>query len=144
MTDQQLASRTTVDTGDASTADLVKLATEQISRLVRDELQLARAEMSGKARRFGTGAGYFGVAGLVALYGVAALIATVILLLALVLPAWAAALIVAVVLLAVGGVLALVGRGQLRRASPPTPEETLGSVRADVQTLTEAVRKRGH
>jgi hypothetical protein len=144
MTDHQPIGRTAVVSGDASTADLVKLAAEQISRLVRDELQLARAEMSGKARRFGTGAGYVGVAGALALYGVAALITTVILLLALVLPAWAASLIVAVVLLAIGGVLALVGRDQLRRASPPTPEETLGSVRADVQMLTEAVRKRGH
>jgi hypothetical protein len=129
---------------DASTADLVRLAAEQISRLVRDELALARAEMSVKARRFGTGAGLFGAAGAVALYGVGALIATVILLLALVLRAWAAALIVAGVLFAIAGVMALIGRGQLRRAAPAAPEETLDSVKADVQTVTDAVRKKGH
>jgi hypothetical protein len=144
MTDQRTRSDIPVVPTDASTADLVKLAGEQISRLVRDELQLARVEISGKAKRFGTGAGLFGAAGVIALYGVAALIATLILLLALVLPGWAAALIVAVVLFAVAGVMALVGRGQLRRAAPAAPEETLGSVKADVQTLTDAVRKRGH
>jgi hypothetical protein len=144
MTDQQSTSRATVDRSDASTADLVRLAAEQISRLVRDELQLARAEMSVKARRFGTGAGLFGAAGIVALYGIGALIAALILLLALAVPAWLAALIVAVVLLAASGLMALLGRGQFRRAVPATPEQTLDSVKADVQTVTDAVRKRGH
>jgi putative superfamily III holin-X len=144
MTEQQTLGRVPADPADASTADLVKLASEQITRLVRDELALAKAEVGGKARRFGTGAGLFGAAGMIALYGVAVVIAMVILLLALVLPAWAAALIVAVVLLATAGVLALVGRGQVKAAAPPTPEETLDSVKADVQTVTEAVRKRGH
>ena len=99
MTDQRTNGRILADPADASTGDLVKLAAEQISRLVRDELQLARVEIGGKAKRFGTGAGLFGAAGVIALYGVATLVATVILLLALVLPAWAAALIVAAVLL---------------------------------------------
>jgi putative superfamily III holin-X len=144
MTDQRPGVRTAVDPAEASTADLVRLAAEQISRLVRDELQLARAEMSVKARRLGTGAGLFGIAGVIALYGVGALIATLILLLALVLPAWAAALIIAVALFAVAGVMALVGRGQFRRASPAAPEEALESVKADVHTVTDAVKRRGH
>jgi putative superfamily III holin-X len=143
MSDQQTVGRPAAAPADASTAELVSLATEQISRLVHDEFALARAEMEAKARRFGTGAGLFGAAGIAALYGVAALIATVILLLALALPAWAAALIVAAVLFAVAGVVALVGRVQLRRATPVAPEETLESVKADVQTVTDAVRKRG-
>jgi len=144
MTDQQIAGRAALDPADASTAELVRLAAEQVSRLGRDELQLARMEIAGKARRFGTGAGLFGAAGVIALYGVGALIATLILLLALVLPHWAAALIVAVVLFAVAGIVALIGRGQFRKGAPPAPEETMGSVKADVQTVTEAVRKRGH
>jgi len=143
MTDQHSMTHPTVDRSEASTAELVRLATEQISRLVRDELQLARAEMSVKARRFGTGAGLFGAAGLVALYGLVAVLAAVILLLALVMPAWLAALIVAVVLFAVSGLAALLGRGQLRRATPAAPEQTLDNLKADVQTVTEAVRKRG-
>ncbi len=144
MTDQQSATRQTVDRSEASTAELVRLAAEQISRLVRDELQLARAEMSVKARRFGTGAGLFGAAGFVALYGVAALLMAAVLLLALVVPTWLAALIVAVALFAVAGLMVLLGRGQLRRAVPATPEQTLNSVRADVQTVAQAVRKKGH
>jgi hypothetical protein len=143
MTDQQSSAREAVDRSDASTAELVRLAAEQISRLVRDELQLARVEMSVKARRFGTGAGLFGAAGFVALYGIGALIAALILLLALVVPAWLAALIVGVAMFAVAGLMALLGRGQFRRAVPATPEQTLNSVKADVQTVAEAVRKRG-
>ena len=144
MADQQLTSHETVDRAEATTAELVRLAGDQLTRLVRDELQLARMEMSVKARRFGVGAGLFGTAGVVAMYGIGVLIATAVLLLALVLPAWLAALIVAVVLFAVAGVLGLLGRGQIRRGSPATPEQTLNSVKADVQTVTEAVRKRGH
>ena len=133
-----------MDRAEATTAELVRLAGDQLTRLVRDELQFARMEMSVKARRFGVGAGLFGTAGVVAMYGIGVLIATAVLLLALVLPAWLAALIVAVVLFAVAGVLGLLGRGQIRRGSPATPEQTLNSVKADVQTVTEAVRKRGH
>jgi hypothetical protein len=144
MTDQQSTSRTTVDRSDASTAELVRLAAEQISRLVRDELQLARAEMSVKARRFGTGAGLFGAAGIVALYGLGALVAALILALALVVPPWLAALIGGGVLFAISGLMALLGRGQFRRAAPAAPAQTLDSVKADVQTVTDAVRKRGH
>src|SRR5690348_10718686 len=98
MADQQTTSHQTVDRAEASTAELVRLAADQVSRLVRDELQLARMEMSVKARRFGVGAGLFGTAGVVALYGLGVLIATAVLALALVLPAWLAALIVAVAL----------------------------------------------
>ena len=144
MADQQLTSHETVDRAEATTAELVRLAGDQLTRLVRDELQFARMEMSVKARRFGVGAGLFGTAGVVAMYGIGVLIATAVLLLALVLPAWLAALIVAVALFAVAGVLGPLGRGQIRRGSPATPEQTLNSVKADVQTVTEAVRKRGH
>src|SRR2546423_15612996 len=116
MTDQRTNGRILADPADASTGDLVKLAAEQISRLVRDELQLARVEIGGKAKRFGTGAGLFGAAGVIALYGVATLVATVTLLLALVLPAWAGALDVRAVLLAPPGGGGLVGRGPFRAA----------------------------
>jgi uncharacterized membrane protein YqjE len=129
---------------DASTADLVRQATEQITRLVRDELASARVEMTAKAKRAGAGAGMVGAAGVVALYGVAALLATVIIVLALVMPVWLAALIVTVVLFAAAGIVALLGRGQLRRAGTPVPEQTVDSVKTDVHTMTEVVKERGH
>ena len=129
---------------DRSTADLVKLAAEQISRLVRDELKLAQTELSEKGKRAGVGVGMFGAAGILALYGVAALLAAAIIGLAAALPAWLAALLVGVVLLLVGGVLALVGRGQVKRAVPPAPTEAVRNVKADLDTISEAVKDRGH
>jgi hypothetical protein len=130
MTDQQ------------SAAELVRQASEQVSRLVRDELRLATEEMKAKGRRAGLGVGMFGGAGLVAMYGVAGLVATVALLLALVMPAWAATLIVTGLLFATAGVLALLGRGQVRQVGPPVPEQTVAGVKADVETVTEAVKER--
>jgi hypothetical protein len=125
----------------ASTAELVRQAAEQMSRLVRDELALARAEMAEKGKRAGIGAGLLGAGGVVALYGVAVLIATVILgLWAAGLPAWAAALIVAVVLLVTAGVLTLAGRSRVRQALPPVPAETVSSVKADI----DEVKGRAH
>src|SRR2546421_9613914 len=118
MPDHQSPSPPTVARSEASTAELVRLAAEQTSRLVRDELQLARAEMSVKARRFGTGAGLFGAAGFVALYGVAALLAAVILLLALAVPAWLAAPVLALAPFFAARLIARVGRGPVRRAAP--------------------------
>jgi uncharacterized membrane protein YqjE len=141
MANQHRYAGSAVDPDQASTAELVKLAGEQISQLVREELALARAEMTAKAKRAGTGAGMFGAAGILALYGLAALLATLVIVLDLVLPLWLAALIVTVVLLAVAGVLALLGRGQVREATPPVPEQAVDSVRADVHTVTEAARE---
>ena len=127
-----------------STADLVRQAAEQISTLIRDELALAKAEMSEKASRAGKGAGLFGGAGLVSLYGVLGVLAAVVLLLAYVMPAWVAALLVGVVLLVIAGLLALVGRSQVRQATPPVPREAARGVRADIDTVTTAVEERGH
>jgi Flp pilus assembly protein TadB len=129
---------------DRSTAELVKLASEQVSRLVRDELRLAQVELARKGKHAGIGVGLFGTAGFLALYGLAALFAAAALALALVLPAWLATLIVAIVLLAIAGILALIGRGQVKRASPPVPAEAVDSVKEDIGTVTEAVKERGH
>ena len=122
--------------GSRSTTELLQRLADQISRLLRQELQLARLELAEKGRRTGLGAGLLGAAGLVALYGLAALVAAAILLLATAMPAWLAALVVALVLLALGGVLALVGRGQVRRATPPLPEQALAGIKADVDVIT--------
>ena len=132
--------RTSRTGSEPSTAELVQRATEQVSRLVRDELALARAELTQKGKHAGIGIGLFGGGGALALYGLGALVATAILLLALVLPAWLAALIVAVALFLLAGTLALVGKQQVSRAVPPVPEATVRSVRADLDTVTAAVK----
>ena len=132
------------DTAQKSTAELVKTASEQIQRLVRDELKLAQAELARKGKHAGLGAGLFGAGGLIALYGVAALLTAVVLLLAYVMPAWVAAVIVGVLLLGVAGVLALVGKKQVQQATPAAPEEAVDSVKADVATVREAVKEGSH
>jgi Flp pilus assembly protein TadB len=129
------------DTSQRSTSELVKTASEQISRLVRDELRLAQAELAQKGKHAGIGAGLFGAGGLIALYGVAAILTAVVLLLAYVMPAWVAAVIVGVLLLGVAGVLALVGKKQVQQAAPPVPEDTVDNVKADVAAVTGAVRE---
>jgi uncharacterized membrane protein YqjE len=131
----------TTQTDQQPTADLVRQLSEQVSTLVRDELALARIEMVEKGKRAGIGAGILGAGGVLALYGVGALLVTVGALLALVLPVWAAALIVTVVLFAVAGVAALVGKKQVSAALPPEPEAAIASGRRDVEAAKAAIRE---
>jgi uncharacterized membrane protein YqjE len=128
-------------TQDHSTGELVKLVTEQVSLLVRDELKLAQLEMSGKAKQAGKSAGMLGGGGLVALYGVACLIACVIIAISHSLQAWLAALIVGAALLAAAAVLAMLGRGHMRKATPPMPTEAVGSVKSDVAEIRERAHR---
>jgi hypothetical protein len=126
---------------DTSTGQLIGQLTEQISRLVRDEARLAQAEVTQKAKRLGVGAGLFGGAGLFAFFGLAVLIAAAVLALALALPGWLAALIVAVVLFAIAGVLALVGKKDVDKGAPPVPTEAIASTKADIATVKESARR---
>jgi uncharacterized membrane protein YqjE len=118
-------------------AELLKRLSEQTSTLVRQELDLAKAELTVKGKRAGQGAGMFGGAGMVGLYALGALTATIILALATAMDAWLAALIVTVVYAAIAGVLALIGKGKVQQATPPVPEQTVDSVKEDVQWTKE-------
>jgi len=120
---------------DASTGDLVGRLSEDVSRLVRDELRLAQTEMTQKAKGVGIGAGLFGAAGILAGYGGGALVATAILALALVMDAWLAALIVTVVLFSAAGVAALLGKNKVTDAGPPVPTRTIDNVKQDADAL---------
>jgi len=124
-------------TPDTEIAALVREVTTQTSRLIRDELRLARAEVASKGKRAGTGAGLFGGAGVVALYGVGALLAAAVLGLATALPAWLAALIVGVLLLAVAGILALDARHRLRTSTPMAPTAAVQDIKTDVAEIKE-------
>jgi uncharacterized membrane protein YqjE len=126
-----------------STAELVQRASEQISTLVRDEIALAKAELAEKGKHAGIGVGLFGGGGVLAMYGVGAMVATAIIALALVLPLWLAALIVTVALFLVAGILALLGKNQVTKAVPPQPQEAVTSVKADVDEVKHAVKDRG-
>ena len=118
---------------DQSTSELVQRASEQITTLVRDEIALAKAELTEKGKHAGIGVGLFGGGGVLALYGLGALLATIIIALDLMMPLWLAALIVAVIWLAVAGVLALTGKSKVQQATPPVPEQTQQSVKEDVE-----------
>jgi uncharacterized membrane protein YqjE len=126
------------DAGDRSTGELMSRLSQDLSQLIRDELRLAQVEVTEKAKKAGTGAGMLGAAGLLALYGVGVLIATVVLALALAMSAWLAALIVGVVLLAAAGVAAVLGKKRVADASPPVPEETVESVKRDLDAVRHA------
>ncbi|MEU3623174.1 hypothetical protein BS329_31770 [Amycolatopsis coloradensis] len=127
-------------TEDRSVGELVSDLSDEVKRLVRDEIRLAVAELQGKGKRMGVGAGLFGAAGLFALFGVATLIAAVVLALALVMPAWLAAVVTGAALLLIGGLSAVVGKKEVASATPPVPEEAIEGVREDVDTIKQGVR----
>ena len=128
---------------DASTADLVKQLADQTSRLVREEVELAKAELQIKGKRAGIGAGMFGGAGLFGVFAFGALTAAIIAALSLVVDTWLAALIVAVVYGAIAGVAAVMGKKKVQEALPPVPEDSVESVKEDVQwTKTRAQQGR--
>jgi hypothetical protein len=125
---------------DRPLGELVQDLSRQTSTLIRQEMRLAQAELAEKGRHAGKGAGMFGGAGLVALYGVGALIAAAILGLATVLEPWIAAAAIGVVLLLVAGILALTGKKELEEAGPPKPEQALDSVQRDIETVKASAR----
>ncbi|WP_051133459.1 phage holin family protein [Nocardia paucivorans] len=123
-----------------SIAELVDDATTQLGRLLRDEIRLARIETMDKTKGIAKGAGLAGAAAVLAFYGGGALIAAAVLALALVLPAWASALIVGAVLLAVAGALGLMGKKNVTEAAPPIPSGAVEDVRTDLKTITSGRR----
>ena len=114
---------------------LVAQLSTDVSRLVRDELQLAKAELKDKGKEAGIGIGLFGGAGTIALYGVGALVAAAILGLAAAVPAWLSALLIALVLFAIAGVAAVLGKRHVSHATPPLPQQAVEGVHDDLEAL---------
>ncbi len=117
---------------DRQVGELIQQASQQTAKLVRQEIRLAQLELQEKGKRAGIGAGMFGGAGLVALYGVGALVAALIMLIGTAVAPWLAGAIVGVALLATAGVLALTGKKQVDRATPPVPERAVESAQRDL------------
>jgi uncharacterized membrane protein YqjE len=120
---------------DPTLGALVSQLTTQVPELIRSELRLAQVEMTEKGKRAGVGIGMFSGAGLMAFFGFGTLLATIILALSLVMDAWLAALIVTIVLFAVAGVLALLGKNKVQEATPLQPERALVGVKEDIATV---------
>jgi uncharacterized membrane protein YqjE len=132
------------DLRDRPVGELLKELSDQTTALVRQELELAKAEMAEKGKKAGLGAGMFGGAGLFGLLALGALTACLIAALATGTDLWLAALIVAVVHAAIAGALALAGRRKTQEATPPAPEQAIESTKEDVQwakTRAKSARK---
>lgn len=138
---QQAGRRAPAESKEPSTGDLIKQLTEQTKALVKQEMRLAQVELQEKGKKVGIGAGMFGIGGLVAFFGAATLIAAVVLAVATVLAPWLSALIVGVVLLAVAGGAALMGKKEIEQATPPKPEQTVETVRQDVDHIKASAKR---
>ena len=126
---------------DSSTSELIQQLSDQVTRLVRDELRLAQLEMTRKGKRAGLGIGAFGGSGILTLYAIGCLLAAAIIALATTVPPWLAALIIGASLLIIAAGAALFGKAQLRKAIPPVPAHAVDSVKADVEEIKESAHR---
>lgn len=120
---------------DASLGELTGQLSHQVSRLVRDELHLAQIEMAQKGKRLGASAGLMWAGAMLAVFGLGCFVAAAVLGLAVTWDAWLSALVIGGALIVVAGVVAWIGRGQMRRATPPMPREAMASAKEDFETL---------
>lgn len=118
---------------DRPTGELLRELSQQTTDLVRQEIELAKAEIGEKGKQAGIGVGMFGGAGLFGAGAFAALTAAIVAALDLAMPLWAAALIVTAVYGIVAAVLAQRGKQKVQEAGPPVPEQTKDSMKEDVQ-----------
>jgi hypothetical protein len=124
--------------------EVAKDLTSDLSLLVRQEIELAKAEMTQKGRTAALGVGMFGGAGIVALCAAGALTANLVLVFSLFLPEWAAALIVGAALAAIAYLLVRQGKERVADAGKPIPEQTIETVKEDVEwakTQASSARK---
>jgi methylase of polypeptide subunit release factors len=128
------------DLRDRSLPELLKQLSQETTQLVHQELELAKAELQQKGKQAGAGAGMFGGAGALGLAALGALTACFILALDLIMPAWLAALLVAVVYGIVAFVLVKQGQAKLKQATPPVPEQTIETVKEDVEWAKTQMR----
>jgi Putative Actinobacterial Holin-X, holin superfamily III len=124
-----------------SVAELLRQASDQTVTLVRQELDLAKAELTIKGKQVGLGGGLFGGAGVFGMYAFGALTAAIILAVSLVMSGWLAGLIVAIAYGAIAGILALQGKRQVKAGTPPLPEQSVESVKADLQSTKQHLRE---
>jgi uncharacterized membrane protein YqjE len=106
-----------------------------VKGLVKGEIDLLKAEMFAKAKIFGLAAGLLVGALVVVLYAIGVLLTAAVMGLATVMPAWLAALVVAVVMLIIAAILGLIGWKRLKKGLPITPKRTIASVKNDINAV---------
>ena len=121
------------DLKDQPLPELLRQLSQETATLVRQEIDLAKAEVSDKGKKAGIGIGIAGAGGFVGLLALGAFTAFVILALNAAMPAWVAALIVAVVYGGIAAFLGLKGRDKVKQATPPVPRQTVETVKEDIQ-----------
>ena len=126
---------------DRSLNELIQQLSQQTSMLARMEVELAKAEVTEKGKRLGIGVGEFGAAALLGFFAFGALTAAFVLVLATFLEGWIAALIVTVVYAAIAAVLALTGKKQVEKGSPPVPGEAIETTKKDIETAKRGVKE---
>lgn len=126
-----------------SLSELVSQLSSQTTRLVRDELRLATKEFQQSATNAGKGAGLISAAAVLGLLGAATLIAAIVAALTLVLPVWAAALIVAGLLFGAAGIAAVISKKEIEQVAPAAPR-TVDNVKHDIEEVKEARHGRHH
>lgn len=131
----------TTNGNDASLAELLRKLSDQSTRLLNQEVELAKVEMAEKGKHLGIGAGMLGGAGFFAWFGSGALTAAAILGLATAIDGWLAALAVGALYLAIAGVLALRGRKQVDQAGPPVPEQAIETTKQDLEVAKARARE---
>ncbi len=134
MSDQRISGAAHAST-ESTLGGLVHDLSQQLPELIRSELRLAQAEVAEKGKRAGLGIGLFSGAGLLAFFGFGTLVATAVIALSNALPAWLSGVIVAVVLFAAAGIVAVLGKGQVQQATPPRPERAIEGLKEDVATV---------
>jgi uncharacterized membrane protein YqjE len=128
------------DPRDRSLGELLKQLSQETTQLVHQELELAKAELTQKGKQAGAGAGMFGGAGALGLAALGALTACFILALNAIMPAWLAALLVAVVYGIIAFVLVKQGQARIKQATPPVPTQTVETVKEDVEWAKTQMR----
>lgn len=131
MTDPTITPRT-------KRRSLIELLTDVprlVSELVTAEIEQLKAELTAKLKGLGVGAGLIAGAAVVLLFMVGVLLTAAVLALSLVMPGWAAALIVAAVLLIIAAILGWIGYVKLKATMPPMPEDTIASVKKDIDVV---------
>ena len=128
------------DLHERTTAELLGTLSTQVTALVHQEMELAKAELSEKTKKFGLGAGLFGAAGIVGILASATLIAAAVAGIATALSVWLSILIVGAFLLVTAGILAMTGVTEVAQGTPPIPQEARESTKEDVTWLKAQAR----
>lgn len=128
-------------TAEPSTGELLANLTNQLTRLVRNEVSLAQYELRAKLEGSSPGVKMLGTGAVLGLLGGGAVVACLVLLLAMVVPAWLSALVIGLALLILALIFVSAGRSRLRKVGPLVPTEALASLQTDVQVIAEGVRR---